>query len=226
MGRARRGSVGGRFQVSGSEGGREIMGPSNPEKKERDMNRQFRAVGVLAVLIAGVAAARGAEPAAAPTGFRAEFIAEVDSVGKKLTDLAGAMPQEKFGWRPAPGIRSVSEVYMHVAGGDFMLPSFMGVKVPAGIDRDMEKTVTDKAKVIETVKKGCEHVKSVAANLSDADLDKRVKIFGGREMTQRALLILILNHMHEHLGQSIAYARMNGVAPPWSEGGEPAPKKS
>jgi uncharacterized damage-inducible protein DinB len=191
------------------------------------MTRQFKTVGVLAVLVGGMAAAaRGAEPAAAPTGFRAEFIAEVDSVGKKLTDLAGAMPQEKFGWRPAPGIRSVSEVYMHIAGGDFFLPSFMGVKVPAGIDRDMEKTVTDKAKVIETVKKGCEHVKSVAANLSDADLDKKVKIFGGREMTQRALLILILNHMHEHLGQSIAYARMNGVAPPWSEGGEPAPKKS
>ena len=62
--------------------------------------------------------------------------------------------------------------------------------------------------------------------MSDADLDKKVKIFGGREMTQRALLILILNHMHEHLDQSIAYARMNGVAPPWSEGGEPAPKKS
>jgi hypothetical protein len=117
---------------------------------ERNMKRQFRAAGVVAVLVGGMAAAaRGAEPAAALTGFRAEFIAEVDSVGKKLTDLAGAMPQEKFAWRPAPGIRSVSEVYMHVAGGDFMLPSFMGVKVPAGIDRDMEKTVTDKAKVTE-----------------------------------------------------------------------------
>jgi uncharacterized damage-inducible protein DinB len=200
--------------------------PPRFPKKERKMKRQLRAVGVLAVLAGGMAtAARGAEPAAAPTGFRAEVIAEVDSVGKKLTDLAGAMPQEKFGWRPAPGIRSVSEVYMHVAGGDFMLPSFMGVKIPAGIDRDMEKTVTDKARVIETVKRGCEHVKSVAANMSDADLDKKVKIFGGREITQRALLVLIVNHMHEHLGQSIAYARMNGVAPPWSEGGEPARKK-
>jgi uncharacterized damage-inducible protein DinB len=184
-------------------------------------------MGVVAVLIGGMAAAaRGAEPAAAPTGFRAEFIAEVDSVGKKLTDLAGAMPQEKFGWRPAPGIRSVSEVYMHVAGGDFFLPSFMGVKVPPGIDREMEKTITDKAKVIDTLKKSFEHVKEAAANMSDADLDKKVKVFGGREMTQRALLVLILNHMHEHLGQSIAYARTNGVAPPWSEGGEPTPKKS
>ena len=151
------------------------------------MRRQLVSWGVLAVLIGATAVARGAEPTAAPTGFRAEFIAEVDSVGKKLTNLAGAMPQEKYGWRPAPGIRSVSEVYVHVAGGNYLLPSFMGVKVPEGINRDMEKTVTEKAKVIETLKKSLEHVRSVAENMSDADLDKKVKFFGGREMTQRAL---------------------------------------
>jgi len=191
------------------------------------MKRQHVSTGaVLAVLIWAAAAARGAEPATSPAGFRAEFIAEVDSVGKKLADLAGAMPADKFAWRPAPGIRSVSEVYVHAAGGDYMLPSFMGVKIPEGISRDMEKTVTEKAKVIDLLKKSLEHVKSAAANASDADLDKKVKIFGGREITERALFVLMLNHMHEHLGQSIAYARMNGVAPPWSEGGEPAPKKS
>jgi len=189
------------------------------------MRRQFVSWGVLAVLIGATAMARGAEPAGAPTGFRAEFIAEVDSVGKKLTNLAGAMPQEKYGWRPAPGIRSVSEVYVHVAGAGRQ-PSFMGVKMPAGIDRDMEKTITEKAKVIETLKKSLDHARSVAENLADADLDKKVKTFGGREMTQRALLVAILNHMHEHLGQSIAYARVNGVAPPWSEGAEPPAKKS
>ncbi len=189
------------------------------------MRRQLVSLGVLAVLIGGMAlSARGAEPAA-PSGFRAEFIAEVDSVGKKLTDLANAMPQEKYSWRPAPGIRSVSEVYVHVAGGNYLLPSFMGVKMPAGISRDMEKTVTEKAKVIDTLKESLEHAKSAAANMADADLDKKVKIFGGREITERALLVLMLNHIHEHLGQSIAYARVNGVAPPWSEGAEPAPAK-
>jgi uncharacterized damage-inducible protein DinB len=191
------------------------------------MKRQFVSAAVLAVLIGGTAAARGAEPATPPAGFRAEFIAEVDSVGKKLADLAGATPQEKYAWRPAPGIRSVSEVYMHVVGGNYFLPSFAGAKIPEGIDRNMEKSVTDKAKVIDNLKKSCENVKSLAANMSDADLDKKVKVFGGREMTQRALLVLMLNHLHEHLGQSIAYARMNGIAPPWSETAEPpAPKKS
>jgi uncharacterized damage-inducible protein DinB len=196
------------------------------KKEEALMRRQLVSLGVLAVLIGAVASsARGAEPAAAPSGFRAEVIAEVDSVGKKLTDLANAVPEAKYSWRPSPGIRSISEVYVHVAGGDFFLPSFMGVKVPEGVTRDMEKTITEKTKVIDTLKKSLEHVKSAAANATDADLDKKVKIFGGREMTERALFVLILNHMHEHLGQSIAYARMNGVAPPWSEGTEPAPAK-
>src|SRR5439155_11704205 len=116
--------------------------------------------------------------------------------------------------------------YVHVAGGDYLIPSFMGAKVPEGITRDMEKTVTEKAKVIDTLKKSIEHVKSVAENTSDADLDKKVKAFGGHEFTERELLIILLNHMHEHLGQSIAYARMNGVAPPWSEAEPAAPKKS
>jgi uncharacterized damage-inducible protein DinB len=190
------------------------------------MRRQLVSLGVLAVLLGGVAlSARGAEPSAAPAGFRAEFIAEVDSVGKKLTDLANAVPEAKYSWRPAPGIRSVGEVYVHVAGGNFFLPSFAGVKIPEGITREMEKTVTEKAKVIDTMKKSFEHAKSAATSMADADLDKKVKIFGGREISERALLVLILNHMHEHLGQSIAYARSNGVAPPWSEGGEPAPAK-
>ena len=173
------------------------------------------------VLGAAASPARGAEAAA---GFRGEYIAEVDSVGKKLLDLANAVPAEKYSWRPAPGVRSVGEVYVHIAGGNYLIPSFMGVKPPEGINRDMEKTVTEKAKVTDLLKKSLENVKTMAAGMSDADLDKKVKAFGGREMSQRQLMMIILNHLHEHLGQSIAYARSNGVTPPWSEAGE-APKK-
>ncbi len=188
------------------------------------MKRYLVLLSVFVILIVAVApAARGAEPA---SGFRAEYIAQVDFVGKRLLDLANAVPQEKYSWRPAPGVRSVSEVYVHVAGGDYLIPSMMGAKIPEGISRDMEKTITEKAKVVDTLKKSLEHVKTVAANMSDSDLDKKVKAFGGREMSQRELMLVLLNHMHEHLGQSIAYARMNGVTPPWSESGEPPAKKS
>src|SRR5215831_5619265 len=188
------------------------------------MRRSLLLVGMFGILLS-IAAPR-AQGADAATGFRGEYIAEVDSVGKKLLDLANAMPADKYSWRPASGVRSVGEVYVHVAGGNYLIPSFMGVKPPEGISRDMEKTITEKAKVTDVLRKSIENVKTMAAGMSDADLDKKVKAFGGREMTERQLMIRILNHMHEHLGQSIAYARSNGVTPPWSEAGEAPAKKS
>lgn len=164
-------------------------------------------------------------PAPAPAGFKADYLSDVEGVAKKLVDLAGAVPADKYGWRPAPGVRSVSEVYMHVALANYRLPGFLGAKLPEGFDAGLEKSVTDKTKVVEWLKKSIENVKATVAGLSDADLDKTVKAFG-REMTERRVLMIIQTHMHEHLGQSIAYARSNGVTPPWSEAGEqPAPAK-
>jgi uncharacterized damage-inducible protein DinB len=163
---------------------------------------------------------RPAGPAASPAaGFLADYAAEVDAVGKKLVDLAQAEPAEKYGWRPSPGVRSIGEVYMHVVGGNSTIPSFLGAKRMDGITRDSEKQVTDKAKIVELLQKSIANAKAAGQTVTDADLDKKVKTFGGREMTQRQVLMLIITHMHEHLGQSIAYARSNGITPPWSEGG-------
>jgi uncharacterized damage-inducible protein DinB len=159
---------------------------------------------------------RPAPAAGAVSGFRAEYVAEVDAVGKKLVDLAEAIPADKYGWRPGPGVRSVGEVFMHVVGGNSTLPSFLGARRMEGISRESEKTVTDKAKIVELLKKSVENAKAAAMSISDADLEKRVKTFGDREMTGRQVLMTMLNHMHEHLGQAIAYARVNGVTPPWS----------
>ncbi len=184
------------------------------------MRRLVSMTSVLVMLGALGLPAR-AEQAAPVSGLRAELIAELTNVEKKLVDLAQAMPQEKYGWRPGDGVRSVSEVYMHIAGGNVMIPSMIGVKPPAGIDRDMEKTVTEKAKVIETMKKSFEHVRSALRNTSDADMDKTVKLFG-RDSNIRSVYLLLVNHAHEHMGQSIAYARVNKVVPPWSEA-QPAP---
>lgn len=165
-------------------------------------------------------------PAAPSTGFRADFLAQLDDVSKKIVDLAEAVPADKFSWRPEKGVRSVSEIYMHIVVADYFLPSFMGVQPPPGIDRSTETGVTDKAKVVVMLRQSFDHLRSVVLATPDADLDKKVKVFGGREMSERALIMTMGNHLHEHLGQSIAYARMNGVAPPWSEAAQPpAPLK-
>jgi uncharacterized damage-inducible protein DinB len=146
---------------------------------------------------------------------KTEFLDEIAGLEKKYTALAEAFPAEKYSWRPAEGVRSVSEVFMHVAGANYMLPNFVGLKPPAGIDRGMEKSVTAKADVIAQLRKGFEHVRGAAA--AAAEPDKITKIFGGREVSQRYFLSFLAHHMHEHLGQLIAYARSNGVTPPWSQ---------
>ncbi len=175
--------------------------------------RRMVVVGFLA--LSGAALARAQAPIAG--GFQAEYAAEVESVGQKLVELAEAMPADKYGWRPAPGVRSVGEVYMHVVAGNSTLPSFLGLKRMDGVTRDSEKTVTDKAEIVELLRKSIANAKAAGAAVSNADLDRKVKTFGGQEMTERQVLVRILVHMHEHLGQSIAYARMNGITPPWSK---------
>jgi len=189
------------------------------------MKRAFTGVLCLASTLSAVSALAQAPPPA-PTGWRADCISDIDFVGKRIVDLAEKMPADKYGWRPAPGVRSVSEVYMHIVNANYGLPSIVGVKVPDGFDRGMEKSLTDKAKVVEWLKKSIENAKAAVANMSDADLDKMVKVpfLGNRELSQRRILMIVETHLHEHLGQSIAYARMNGVTPPWSED-QPAPAK-
>lgn len=165
----------------------------------------------LASLIAAPALAQSGPPA----GFRGEFVRQLDDVEKKVTSLAQAVPQEKYSWRPGEGVRSVSEVFVHIAGANFLFPTFIGVKAPAGLSRDAEKTMTDKAKIAEFLKQSFQHARQAAQGVSDADLDKPTKLFG-RPSTTREVLLIMATHMHEHLGQSIAYARVNGVVPPWS----------
>ena len=148
-----------------------------------------------------------------PQGFRAEFLANLDDVQDKIMKLAEATPADKYAWRPSAEVRSISEVYMHIAGSNYFLCTFLGVEPPASMDQDLEKHVTKKAEVLAELRKSFDHLRA-AAN-GNADLEKGVKMFG-MQTTHRGVFMTILSHLHEHLGQSIAYARMNGVVPPWS----------
>lgn len=186
------------------------------------VNRLIPCALALTVLAASAALAQStASPAAPapPAGFRGEFLAQQDRVEKEILGLADATPADKYAWRPAPGVRSTSEVFIHIVGGNYGLATFAGIKPPAGWDMEtmqkMEKTVTEKAKVIDELKKSFAHLRTGVAGLADADLDKSVKFFG-QDFTVRGVLLIAANHEHEHLGQSIAYARMNGITPPWA----------
>ncbi len=161
------------------------------------------------------APAAAVAPAAPTSGFRADFLADWDDMAQKAVSLAEAVPAEKFTWRPA-GARSVSEIFMHIASGNFGFMRTLGVQPPAGIDpRTLEKTVTEKTKAVELLKQSFEHVRQAVLKTSDADLDKSVTFFG-QPSTIRNVLYVVGTHQHEHFGLSIAYARMNGVVPPWT----------
>ena len=151
------------------------------------------------------------------TGYRSEVLSEVIVQEDKFTRLAEAIPAEKYTWRPAPDVRSFAEVFLHVAAANYNLYKLVGTPPPAGFDvKGFEKSTTDKAKVIATLKDSFAHAKKAITAMPDADLDKSLDWFGGKN-TERGILLFIVRHAAEHLGQSIAYARFIGVVPPWTE---------
>lgn len=159
------------------------------------------------------------------SGYRSEVLAEVMIQEDKFARLAEAIPADKYTWRPAPDVRSFAEVFLHVSAANYNIYKLVGTPPPAGIDlKTLEKSTTDKAKVIATLRDSFAHARKAIAAMPDSDLDKSLDWFGGKN-TQRGILLFIVRHAAEHLGQSIAYARFIGVVPPWTEDAQKEQKK-
>jgi uncharacterized damage-inducible protein DinB len=152
----------------------------------------------------------------APEGIWEGYDGEWKHVSQQLIALAEATPAEKFAWRPAAGIRSTSEVYMHIVFANFYLLSVTGPKMPADLKQGMEKTVTSKAEVISWLKRSLDAVKEAHLAEKPADLARKVHI-ADRDATADGMYLRILVHANEHMGQLVAYARMTGVVPPWTK---------
>lgn len=151
----------------------------------------------------------------APEGLWQGYDGEWKHVSQYLISLAEATPPEKFDWRPAPGVRSTSEVYMHIVIANLYLLSVTGPKMPPDLKEGMEKTVTSKGDVINWLKRSLDAVKEAHLAERPADLARKVHI-ADRNATVDGVYLRILVHANEHMGQLVAYARMTGVAPPWS----------
>jgi uncharacterized damage-inducible protein DinB len=167
---------------------------------------------VLGLGLVGLAAR--AQP---PEGIWKGYDGEWKHVSSQLVALAEATPAEKFAWRPALGVRSTSEVYMHIAMANFYLLSVTGPKMPSDMTApDMEKTVNQKAEVISWLKRSLDAVKTAHLAVKPEDLHRKVTV-GGTDADVDGMYLRIIVHANEHMGQLIAYARMTGVTPPWSE---------
>jgi uncharacterized damage-inducible protein DinB len=178
----------------------------------KELKGMRKAILLLLLLVS----ARPSFAQTAPEGIWQGYDGEWKHVSKQLVDLAEATPEEKFSWRPAAGVRSTSEVYMHIALANFYLLSVTGPKMPAELKREMEKSVTAKADVINWLKRSLAAVKDAHASVTPKDLDRKVHI-ADRDATVDGIYLRIIVHANEHMGQLIAYARTTGVAPPWSK---------
>src|SRR6202161_1800708 len=151
-----------------------------------------------------------------PEGLWQGYDGEWLHVSQQLIALAAATPADRFAWRPAPGVRSTSEVYMHIIEANFYLLSVTGPKMPADFPEGSEKKIASKAEVIAWLKRSLEAVKEGHLAEKPEDLQRKVHI-GDRDAPVDGMYLRILVHANEHMGQLIAYARMTGVVPRWSK---------
>ena len=173
--------------------------------------RSLLSCALLLLLAAPAAAAQ-----AAPAGFREEFLGQFDASMSKLIALAEAMPAERYAWSPGEEVMPVAQVYAHVARYNYLYPAgSLGVAAPEGIDPATMESIVDKERIVELLRGSRDHVQRLVREMPDDAMDRTTKLYG-REVGQWAVLLQLLAHMNEHVGQSIAYARMNGVVPPWS----------
>jgi len=171
------------------------------------------------------------------SGFKGDYLWEFDIADRQLLALAQAFPAERYGWRPAETARSVSEVLVHVAGANFTLVGTAGIEVAPDLygklegeplprmtamiakNRSVEKTITEKTAVIALLKKSLDAVRETFTQTTDDELD-RTEVFSGKSVTVRSFYLRGLAHLHEHMGQLIAYTRSMGMlAPNWRESG-------
>src|SRR5215208_5065366 len=182
---------------------------------------------MLAVSLAAFAGAAAAQDAAVPNResaveIRKQFMTDLDTLQSRFLALAEAFPADKYAWRPAPGVRSVGEAFMHVASEFYVFtPMAYGAQRSPVIPRGPEsfkkfEQMSSKPEVLKYLQEGFAYTKQSLAAVPADSLGGTRKLFGG-DYTIVQTTLGMSGDLHEHLGQLIAYARMNGVKPPWSK---------
>lgn len=158
-------------------------------------------------------------------GVMADLMTDIAEVQTKVVGLAKAMPEAAYQWRPADGVRTTGEVFLHVAADNYFMPAAMGIAPPpdTGISgKDFktaiafEKRALSRDQVVAELEKSFAFLKTAMAGVPDEKVNAPIEIFG-RKSSNRGMWITTTTHLHEHLGQLIAYARSNKVTPPWSK---------
>ena len=196
----------------------------------KHFTHHFQNASLCLILFLGISCATTSAPqndSLDISGFNAEVIAVIDIAEGKYMALAHALTtEEQWAWRPGEEARSVSEVLMHIAGANYVAPMMVGIMPPDGVDismgadgfpvglAELEK-ITDREEVMATLKASFSHLRNELAQIPSDRMAEPLNLFGN-ETTVRGFMVFLTAHMHEHLGQLIAYTRANGLVPPWN----------
>jgi len=161
-------------------------------------------------------AAASSDHSAPSYDMKAQSLVDLERLQKKFVDLLNAVPADKLTWRPSPDSRSFAELFLHVAGERYGILALMGAEKPAGFNgKTFEKSTTDKGQILSGLNRTWEFAQKAINGMSNADFAKLMPKLGTQANAGDVVYILVAD-AHEHLGQAIAYARMNGIVPPWT----------
>jgi uncharacterized damage-inducible protein DinB len=148
--------------------------------------------------------------------LKAQSLLDLETVQKKFVDLANAVPADKLTWRPSADSRSFAEVFLHVAGERYQILGLIGTAPTSGFnEKAFEKLTTDKARIVDELNQTWEFTQKTINGMSNADFAKLLPKLGPQANAGDVVYILV-GDAHEHLGQLVAYARVNGIVPPWT----------
>jgi uncharacterized damage-inducible protein DinB len=151
-----------------------------------------------------------------PSEYRDEFLRHFEQSSRKVISLAEAVPQDLYAWSPGEGVMPVSQVFMHIARYNYMyLETSLGIPAPNDLDQDALESISDKTRVRTLLQRSVDHVREHVGAMTDEEVAGSTVLYG-RNVAGWAVLFQLLAHMNEHVGQSVSYARMNGIVPPWS----------
>lgn len=148
--------------------------------------------------------------------MKAQALLDLEGVNNKCIGLVEALPADKLTWRPSPDARSFAEVFLHVAGERYGILGMMGAARPAGFKAgEFEKSTTEKDQIVADLNQSWDFASKTINGMSNADFAKLLPKLGPQANEGDVVYILVAD-AHEHLGQLVAYARQNGVVPPWT----------
>lgn len=152
-----------------------------------------------------------------PDDFKTTFMRSFNYSAQRMVRLAEAIPADKFSWSPGEGVMSIEHVYMHIAHYNYLYPKEnLGLSIPDDIDMESLESITGKDEVVAHLRRSMQYVRETVKAMTDEQLVEATVLYG-QDVQGWAVLFQLVAHMNEHVGQSIAYARMNGITPPWSQ---------